>query len=1653
MALLLPKDLLSDSYTKPNLYLCETDKTRICRLETYDTKASLRFNTYSELTCSIDRTYIDFITGQTLTHPYYDKIEALRLIYIDGFGYFEIQDPDIYSDGIKETKTISAYSLEYNLSQKYLENFYVNTGEVNSIEVIYSIDQKTKVTPVTLYDPTNPKLSLLNLILEKIYGWKIGHVDSSLCTMSRTFDVSRASVYDFLTQDVCEKFNCYIIFDTVENTINVYAESLITKFTGDGSTTSFIVASKYDSLSTVSINGYKTTAYTYNKSTGELIFDEAPPASENGLANIEVVDGSQENWITDVYITFDNLAQEVNINYSADDIKTVLTVKGADDLNIREVNFGLPYITDLSYYYSVDWMGQDLYDAYTKYLKKCNEKQAQYTETATDMLELSNYINYETNRLSLKYSIANVTNETVGTYYVRGGTAPNYYYTEVTLPRDYKVVVNDTAVARQLEIQMVTEYPNSAVNLLARPMVSWRAMVAAGYDEFKNGEDDEYATVYSISLSSENFSIKDDNGKYFEVLLTPILPNGEVIKNGQLVNHVRRELEKGQKLTELNIYIGSYSTAKEATSAAERLHKLQEQYYALRSGYYYYTLSGNDLNETKFSKLYTALQNYFASEGSKDVSDFEDLKEPFAFVETYTLDNLVYDLKSASNIDAKNTAVNKFLDEIWKQLGTIPLQSLYYAAYEKIQITNEEAGWNEEGNENYWRYYPVTLVLDSIDKAIEERKKTINVYQTEYDELAASNNKISSDLLISNPDNFSHQQLVRLSSFLREDEYTDDNFVETESDTIDSIMQTKQELLECGRIELAKLCEPKLAFSMDMANIYALREFEPIIHQFQLGNLVNVAIRNDYIKKARLLEVDINFDDFTDFSCEFGELTNLKTPSSIHADLLANALSAGKSVASNASYWNKGTDLATSTDLKIQQGLLNSITGLYSSDQGVIIDKSGIRLTKVVNKETGEVSPKQAWIVNNNILFSSDGFETSKTGLGEFTIDGHTIYGLLADAVLAGYVESSTIVGGTINIGDGTFVVNNDGSVVMKASSIDGYVAEHGVVSAINQSAEKIKIDANKISLKGKTIDLTSDNIIIDSTNFSVDKDGKITAKSGSIAGWDILPALFRKETTVDGVDYQIYMQAADGVETSNAFAVRKKNSGSTDGWDYQFKVNYKGILTAKDADISGTITAQAGSIAGYNIGKDGYYKSDAIYKRIDAGSTDYEVGMKATSGDTDLAFYVKESTDNWETASNNFYIRNDGRLYANNADIAGKITASSGSIGSWNIGDIGGYTDSIYSTYCAASTPSSDNPEYAIFMRGKGSSASTIAIAVKKRTSSSTDWSDAEETFYVLKNGRTKMADADVTGKINASSGKILGNLDISGSLINTQGNYTVTLRGVQSDAGKGVFYITDNSSGSAEYPVRINGDGSARFTNVTITGNSTIASACIPNLNANKITAGTLDVDRIPNISAGKITSGTISTSLLDASVITTGNFSSKSLSTGNLSVTSGGNIGVWTVNSNNYLYAISGNYGVSLSPTSVSHGQGGSATWVSIVTAGQNASDKRLKDNIVEFDDKLDNVFDNLKPVQFEYSKGFLGKGKRFGYIAQDVIDAFEQENQNINDYSFIYETEIEDNSTDKYYQLNKTDFIALNTWQIQKLKSRIEGLERKLAALEA
>ncbi len=858
----LPYDLLSGTYKSPDVFLCDVDKSPICKLNATELKGSFKFNAYSELSFDVGRTYVDQLNCETKVFPFYDKIETPRLIKLDGFGYFEIQGPELSNNGIKESQTVTAYSYEYTLSHKYLENFQINTGAAESVEVGYAYDTYYEqygedyinyITPVTLCNDSNPKLSLLHLAIEKAYGWKIGHVDASLKTLSRKFEVDRQSIYDFLMNEVCSKFNCYIIFDTENSEINVYAESKTSKFIGDGKTKQFVISPKFDSVNTVSVDGYKTTKWSYNSSTGVLTLEDTP---ESG-AHIEVIDGDLAEWETDVFITFENLAQEIQVSYDSDEIKTQLTVTYGDDLNIREANLGIPYLTDLSYYHTVDWMGQDLYDAYTAYLQKSQNSQAKYRENSEKIEDIANRQRFEETRLSMGYGKASVLPTTVGTYYVRGGSSPNYYYTEVSLPADYDASVQ------------------------------------------------------------------------------------------------------------------------------------------------YYKLNGTNINTGKVQDLYDTLQKYF-KDGTLD--DFDDLTDSFSFMTTYKISNLRSDLRRATTKEAKEFAVNKFLDEMWNELGRTPLKTPYKEMYENRQT--EYIDCANEDHKDYSYYYTTVLILDSIKRAINVRTNSIEQLEKEYQDIQKLNTNITAGLAMDK--NFTENQLIRLSAFIREDELQLDDIVETDEDTVADSFKIKEDAIESGRIELHKLSQPKLQFSMTMANIYALKDFEPIIDQFQLGNVIKVGLRKDYIKQSRLLQVDLEFDNLSSLSTEFGELTNLRTQSDIHADLLGQAISAGKSVAQNSANWTKGSDTATSTDLRIQNGLLDAATVLKAMDgsQSTEIDKFGIHLKKV-NPETGEVDPKQGWLVNNMFAYTSDNWKTTRGVFGEYTIRGESSsrWGLCKEETVCAFIE------------------------------------------------------------------------------------------------------------------------------------------------------------------------------------------------------------------------------------------------------------------------------------------------------------------------------------------------------------------------------------------------------------------------------------------------------------------------------------------------------------------------------------------------------------------------------------------------------------------------------------------------------------------------
>ena len=415
----LPSNLF-DGNRNVQIFLCQPDKTIIGEITPYDRNGTFKFNTYSEMSFSVDRYYNDLFDGETKVNPYYDLIENLRVVYLRGVGHFVIQDVD-ENIAENESKSVSCFSLEYSTGQKYLESFYVNTGEEGSVETMYhartygaeySIDNYYEVAKdynpyrryyvkeyssdraynyveaqvldendfnsydeilyataypnVQFYDPYLPELSLLHLIFKHIPEWKIGHVDKELWHQERTFSEDRTAIYDFLYNTAAETLKFVMEWDSINGVVNFY------KTEEDG-----VITNSY-----VRTNVYNQNFIYYSDDIG-TVADPQPidaDAVEKGMYYINVGQSIETQWDTDIFVSRQNLSSTIDVQCSTDDIKTKLRVTGADTLDIRDVNLGQNYLLNLDYYNTPLWLGEDLYSKYNSYTRDLKRYTAQYKE-------------------------------------------------------------------------------------------------------------------------------------------------------------------------------------------------------------------------------------------------------------------------------------------------------------------------------------------------------------------------------------------------------------------------------------------------------------------------------------------------------------------------------------------------------------------------------------------------------------------------------------------------------------------------------------------------------------------------------------------------------------------------------------------------------------------------------------------------------------------------------------------------------------------------------------------------------------------------------------------------------------------------------------------------------------------------------------------------------------------------------------------------------------------------------------------------------------------------------------------------------------------------------------------------------------------------
>lgn len=458
---------------------------------------------------------------------------------------------------------------------------------------------------------------------------------------------------------------------------------------------------------------------------------------------------------------------------------------------------------------------------------------------------------------------------------------------------------------------------------------------------------------------------------------------------------------------------------------------------------------------------------------------------------------------------------------VWNEYCLTELKT-YKKAYEERQSVLMQKGYGDSSKSEYnTLYLPVYTILQNINAEITVRENQIAKLENQKTTLNVQMQNIIQMADIQN--NFTEEQWLYLSKFIREETLNDSNYIVTDSMTQEETLDMKQAFLDFGNEQLLKISQPQFSFSLDMANIFAIPEFKNQLDNFQLFNYITVLIRDDYYMKVKILSFDIDFEDKKNFSVTFGSIYKYKNKDvfTTAVDAMATASSASTSVSFNKFQWNNGTEDAFNIKGMISSGLINSGVSLINSKSTMSVDERGMFMNNDIDSDYPD---DKAALTGSNLLFTTDNWKTVRTALGRINYtkaDGAKIstYGLIAETVLSGYVggtliegntiKGNAIIGNTINNGNGTFSVDVDGNVVATSATIKGTISSSKISASeitgtsINNGNGTFVVDSNgnviakSITISGGSISITNNN----DTSFMVDNTGKLIAKNADITG------------------------------------------------------------------------------------------------------------------------------------------------------------------------------------------------------------------------------------------------------------------------------------------------------------------------------------------------------------------------------------------------------------------------------------------------------------------------------------------------------------------------------------------------------------------------
>jgi Protein of unknown function (DUF1142). len=379
--------------------------------------------------------------------------------------------------------------------------------------------------------------------------------------------------------------------------------------------------------------------------------------------------------------------------------------------------------------------------------------------------------------------------------------------------------------------------------------------------------------------------------------------------------------------------------------------------------------------------------------------------------------------------------------------------------------------------------------IDRITSNINSLKLQINTKESDISNTNTKLIAINTDLKFEN--NFTSEQLDILNRFIVQEEYSDNNYIVTDSMTQTQIQNYAQELHEQGQKVLNRLAQPRYTFTLDSVNFLFLEHFKRFSDQLELGSVITIEKETDVWFYPILLEVSFNWDNPDLFEMTFGNRYRLDDSGYTFADLISQSVNSSRSVSAN---WK---DITRFNDYKDEViGVLKNAWDVSknaivsANNQNIVWDESGL-LCRYLDPDSGSYHDEQMKIINNQLVFTTDGFNTISTAIGKIALgDGTFGYGIAAEVLLGHLVASNEL---RISSENNYFIVDGAGATLYNAD----FTVEN------EKSKITISPDEGILIQKKLSADRFEDIFYVDE-NGDAFFAGQLSAASGKIGGWDV---------------------------------------------------------------------------------------------------------------------------------------------------------------------------------------------------------------------------------------------------------------------------------------------------------------------------------------------------------------------------------------------------------------------------------------------------------------------------------------------------------------------------------------------------------------------